>query len=256
MKKIVLTITAILLLAPSVTRAHGYYPSYSSVRYRAHWSIHVQDLVPGDVYYTPYAFDHGHSGLVRDDVRYSPYAFRHGHSGLITEDGHSYRPDYSPDGRIIYVVGYSLDSRPSCVSSQTPDFKGMMERREMMVRARKEDSKKINTEKERQRQKIAAISEFLKGKNMGDFEVRYGRISIAGQRDAYFISRDSGNRLSMVIRYSDIGSKSPHYKGYEKEWQDFCRECKDKLGDTVRIHEIKAANEEGIKAQLRELFAS
>jgi len=74
--------------------AKGYYYGHGygrhSWRYRVRWSMHTHSLVPGNLYYSPYAPGHGGTGLIDGHVRYSPYAFGGGRSGLVSDEGVTY----------------------------------------------------------------------------------------------------------------------------------------------------------------------
>lgn len=92
----ILLVTLILFITCTVAGArtifYGY--GYSDNRDRAHWSIYEGRLVPGDVHYSPYAFNYGQSGLIPDNVQYNMYAFSYGKSGLIYKDsGEPYCPN-------------------------------------------------------------------------------------------------------------------------------------------------------------------
>ena len=72
--------------ADTVFYGYGYgFYDHSYDRDQVHWSVYEHKLVSGDVYYSPYAFQYGHSGLVNKEFRYSPYAFGNGQSGLISK---------------------------------------------------------------------------------------------------------------------------------------------------------------------------
>ena len=101
--------------ADTVFYGYGFY-DYSYDRDQVHWSVYEHKLVSGDVYYSPYAFQYGHSGLVNKEFRYSPYAFRYGQSGLISKyDARPYNQDQAPAhifSPVVVVVQPSPDINP------------------------------------------------------------------------------------------------------------------------------------------------
>jgi len=93
-------------VAGARTVYYGYFwgSSFGSEQ-RAQWSIYEGRLVPsGEYYYSPYAFNYGHSGLVPQEFYYSPYAFSYGQSGLVSK--------YSAKPYCIVVVKQDTDVNP------------------------------------------------------------------------------------------------------------------------------------------------
>ncbi len=73
-------------------------------------------LVPSYLEYNPYALEYGKSGLVPSGVEYNPYAFDHEHSGLVGEAASGYRPRGACNSGTVAVTGNSR----SCVVAAWP----------------------------------------------------------------------------------------------------------------------------------------
>lgn len=101
--------------ADTVFYGYGFY-DYSYDRDQVRWSVYEHRLVSGDVYYSPYAFQYGHSGLVNKEFRYSPYAFGNGQTGLISKyDARPYNQNQAPAhifSPVVVVVQLSPDIDP------------------------------------------------------------------------------------------------------------------------------------------------
>lgn len=214
-----------LVLVCSITKACGY--GYSSIRYRTRWSPYVHGLVSGDIYYSPYAFRHGHSGLVRGDVRYSPYAFSYKHpSGLVVDYGYS--------SSVIYVTNRVSTQPVQSFEEQKKDSQEKMIVQQMRI--------------EKQRQHRIAIGEddgwwiilnFLKSKNV-NFKIR-NRLSIQNKTLCCEFLLGDGclikYRNPKAIEQAKTNPRyNRFYERYERDWTEFCKEHKSE------ICEIKSAS--------------
>lgn len=223
-----------LMVVPNTTKARSYCP----VRYRVRWSPYVHGLISGDVYYSPYAFRHGHSGLVCGDVRYSPYAFSCEHpSGLINDYGCCCRPS-----NMIYVTNWEL-SRVSTQPTQSfeemkKDYQEKVGARKARIESLKDSRKEINTAREKDGCWI--IFNYLKSKNI-TFKIR-NRLSAQNKTLCCEFLLGDG---SLLIKYRNPeaikqAKKNPRYNGfyqkYKEDWTEFCK------GYTGKIYEMDFAS--------------
>lgn len=122
---LVLTISTVLSVTANAAICHH------CNQYRVRWSPYTHSLVSGNVKYSPYAFEHGRSGmvykglryspyargLVHRNVRYSPYAFGFKKSGLVADPWISSCNYYcARPSRSACAVIYRNSSRSSCPS--------------------------------------------------------------------------------------------------------------------------------------------
>ena len=71
-KKIGLAVFVAVLLTTMCSVAGAYRGYCGTQRSRLRWSMYAHALVPEDLYYSPYAFGHGHNGLVSDNYYSAP----------------------------------------------------------------------------------------------------------------------------------------------------------------------------------------
>jgi len=157
--KLILRLTsAVLLLAPTLTQAQGWWNT-SRIHNRPRWSPYAfthkkSGLVSGDWKYSMVAFGPKHNGLVPGDVHYNPYAFGVKHNGLIRDHGGRY-PKYLPRGfphpcldfRVINII--TCNYQPHACNDNNKrqeDYKEKLKtRREKLAIQRKEIKKRKKT---------------------------------------------------------------------------------------------------------------
>lgn len=264
MKRISILAAAILMAAISVTEGHSSYWGGSTFDYRVRWSIYTQSLVSGDVHYSPYAYEYGHSGLVPYGVRYSPYAFSYEHpSGLVNDYASSPSSTkyiyYMPYEGIYPDFGLALQ-----YSVATADCSRHVSRPQQ---ARVRYAQKAETPKQRvrqaaesKRQERAArqtggsrvIAAYLAGRNI---EFRMDRLlQIEGKTISVdFLLTDS----KTLIKYWDpveilaLDQQPEHrkraYENYLESWKGFCGEYQQAGG---KIYQIVSADSDEILAKL------
>lgn len=87
MKRISILVTVVMATGAYGARSHTV-PFSCRISYSPYAYEHGSSgLIPRCVHYSPYALGHGYSGLVPSTIRYNPYALVPGHSGLISELG-------------------------------------------------------------------------------------------------------------------------------------------------------------------------
>ena len=264
MKRISILAAAILLVAISVTEGYSSYWGGSTWDYRVRWSIYTQSLVPGDVHYSPYAYNYGHSGLVPYWVRYSPYAFSYEHpSGLVSDYASSpsstryiyylpYDGGYKDPGWVVHYGGGASD----CVnqgsrSGQTREsYADKVKARSERVRQLAESSRQERTTRENGGSQI--IAAYLKSKNI---EFRTNRLL---QIEGKTISADfllTGRNI--IIKYWDpveilsldrqAEYRKRAYENYLESWKEFCGQYQQAGGT---IYQIVSADSDEILAKL------
>ncbi len=265
MKRISILATAVLVVAACTAEAriHGYSYGYGygANRHRVRWSIHTHSLISGDVYYSPYAFGGGHSGLVPGDVRYSPYAFGHGRSGLVYDGGgyshpnfgarhydvRHYRaaPDYSAhQSRGSHSYGHANVVRTTKVCRETAEARKA--RRAELAQARREKhASSSNNGRE-------IIAGYLKGRNIRFRTTRI--LSIEGKTISVDFLLNDGKT---ILKYWDPAEiqclGQPHerkrkfYDKYAESWFSFCAEHLKAGG---KIHQIISSDRDEILARL------
>jgi hypothetical protein len=260
MKRTLLLAVVILATLTSLSNARSYFP----VRYRTRWSPYASGLVTGDVHYSPYAFGIGRSGLVPGNVRYSPYAFGVKRSGLVVDPWWPYGFSFT------YGVHYET-LRPSAAaacnaprSCQTyiQESIDVLERmknyNEQKHKARRDRIEKIKESKRqinvaRQKDAKEIIRQYLKSKNINDFETN-GLLKISNKTvNVNFILRDK----NIMITYWDTdevqflsqqsGYKRNYYEKHEQTWRDFAQKYEQAGG---KVYLINSPDEEEIIAKL------
>ncbi len=263
MKRISLLTIVILASLPCSIKARSY---YFPVRFRTRWSIYDSGLVTGDVYYSPYAFGHGHNGLVPGNVRYSPYAFGVKHSGLVVDP---WWP-YGFTRNYAYALHYPTYRTPVAVDCSAPRpyqtsknesldllnrmksyYEEKLTTRIERIEKRRESKKQINMVKEKDGKEI--IYGYLKSRNIDDFEMK-GLFKINNKTvTVNFLLRDK----NIMITYRDLGQvqsliqqpgyKRNYYEKNEKTWRNFCEKYTQAGG---KIYQITSADEAEILAKL------
>lgn len=241
MKRIMLLVIVILLVVPGVTKA--YY--YSSVRYRTRWSPYAFGLVSGDVYYSPWAFQYGHSGLIPYWFRYSPYAFSYRHpSGLISDwySWYGYGRYYSPR------VSYSVDS---FAHNPSNSFEEMKKDSEEKARTRRLNIERVTQERRaaKKNNKKQIICKYLRSKN-----IKFRPIDGCSRANVDFWLED----MNTVLRYQNPTEVQYFENLPEHDYKRILYEkYKQRAADRFReypVYMIRAANEEDILTGLMLCF--
>jgi hypothetical protein len=245
MKRISILTIVVLLAVTSVAGARRY--SYGHHRgfdrHRVRWSIHTQSLISGDLYYSPYAFRFGSTGLVPYWVRYSPYAFSFEHpSGLVNDLASytrnvNYRPrDYSRQSTAR--AGYDCRGNYSNLSYDPESYQQRMAvRRAEAQRIREARKEKVPV---RQEDESRFVSNYLKSRNV-DFKTHnYLRID-SRTVSVSFLLEDK----NMIVKYWNpdeidlLESKSEYkrnaYIKYLQDWNEFCAEYVNKGGKVCQV---------------------
>lgn len=108
---------------------------YSYSQDQVHWSVYEHKLVSGDVYYSPYAYRYGQSGLVNKEFRYSPYALKYGQTGLISQ--YDVRPYCSAPVAVAVQPNPSFDQIFKQETAQQKRYQENVEARRKKVEQRK-----------------------------------------------------------------------------------------------------------------------
>jgi hypothetical protein len=269
MKRISILAAVIVMAAGSVTEGHFGYWYDDAFNYQVHWSIYTQSLVPGDVYYSPYAYNYGRSGLVPYWVRYSPYAFSYDHpSGLVNDYATSpsstkfiyYSPGYGsyayPGWPVDYSVAPAECSQSVSISeSASARYAKKIEARRQRIRQLTETRMQARTNGSSDRSRI--IASYLASRNI---KFRTNRLL---QIEGKTISADfllSGSRT--LIKYWDpveisaLGQQPEYrkraYENYVESWKGYCRAYQRTGG---KIYQIVSADSDEILAKLRDCSA-
>jgi len=261
MKRISISATVIVLVIACAAQARIQYYGYSQNRSRVRWSTYAGGLISGDVYYSPYAFGHGHSALVPGNVRYSPYAFGFGRSGLVVESATDYYgglhavryyphdfcaarfySDRKSGAGRSYEMPYV--AFPQKVSKETAETRNAG-RTQMTLARRRAPSSGSN-------EGWQIIAGYLKSRNIDFKTTRI--LSIEGATVSIDFVLDGGDT---VIKYWDPeelrslgqseGRKREFYDKYVKSWFGFCQEHLKAGG---RIHQIISSDSNEILAKL------
>jgi hypothetical protein len=263
MKRISFIVLAALVVTSGVAEAHSYY-SYSGYDYnQVRWSIYTHSLIPGDLYYSPYAYGYGQSGLVPYWVRYSPYAFGLSHSsGLVNDYATSptsscsiyYRPDEygyrSPGWNAYHYETAHQGNDGSNAEQRQASYAACVQARRDRIRERQQ---------ERQQERVTAgaggdqiVAAYLKSRNI-DF-----RTNRSLQIDGKTISADfelAGTNL--IVKYWDPVAilaldqqaqyRKKAYESYLQSWKQFAGQYQHAGGT---IYSIISADSTEILAKL------
>jgi len=261
MKRISVFTILVLMLVPSVSYARYY---GISARFRIRYSPYAFShkypvgLISGELQYSPYAVGYYPAGLIPYWFRYSPYAFSHNHpSGLISDYGSYFYFPYS----YRYFGLVDCDTNHNCNncrygSSDCPtESKNNYEERLNSQRYRTARltnyGNRTNMVREADGKEI--ISNYLKSKNISDFEV--DRIFSANNKtvSVNFVLRDK----NLIIKYwnpeeiqallQQPGYKRNFYEKYEQAWKDLYEKYKQ-AGE--KVYHIESANKEEILNKL------
>jgi hypothetical protein len=266
MKRISILAAVIVMAAGSVSEGHFGYGFFfdDAFNYQVHWSIYTQSLVPGDVYYSPYAYNYGRSGLVPYWIRYSPYAFSYDHpSGLVND----YATSPSSTKYIYYSPGYGSYTCPGW----PVDYSFAPAERSQNVSPAESASaryaKKVEARRQRIRQLTAArmqakangpgdrsrvIASYLSSRNI---EFKTDRLlQIEGKTISADFLLPGSNTL---IKYWDPVAiaaldQQPKYRrrayeNYLESWKGYCRAYQRAGG---RVYQIASADSDEILAKL------
>lgn len=261
MKRISILATAVLMIAAGMAEARIYDHSYGydSNRYRVRWSIHKHGLISGDVYYSPYAFGHGHSGLVPGEVRYCPYAFGHGRSGLVYDDGGYSHPDFGARyyDAPQYPAAPGSSAHPSCSShGHTSQVLTPIRNKETVEarRAGRIDLAQARREKNAARANDGKeiIAAYLKARNI-DFRTTR-TLGIEGKTISVDFLLNDGktilkywNPVEILSLGQPQGRRRKFYEKYLESWAGFCAEH---LRAGGKIHQIISSDADDILAKL------
>ena len=276
MKRISLLAIAMLMIVPSLAKAHFW--DYTSVRYRTRWSPYAfshksSGLISGHYEYSPYAFSHKNTGFIHREVRWSPYAFSHKSSGLIS-DNLGYSPyafnykhsglvanDYRRNYRICsppIVIVHTIDNTPCArsYSSRSSDKtkainKKLPTSRRERLQAQMNARKQTKTAKKKDSKDI--ICSYLKSRNIDDFKMT-GILKIDGKLiNVSFLLNDR----NLMITYWDLdevesliqqpGYQRKYFEKHERQWKNLCNQYIQAGG---KIYPITSADENEILAKL------
>ena len=236
---------------------------------RVHWSIHTQSLIPGDLYYSPYAYRFGGTGLVPYWVRYSPYAFGFDHpSGLVN--------DLAVCTQNIYYYpncsSYTCTSRAGCnagyyTNNCSIKVSGMDYNREsyqQKLALRRQTAKQIR-EISRQREQARLedssrfVTNYLNSRHIDFRPQNYLRID--GQTVSVTFLLEGKN---VIVKYwnpdeIDLLEDKPEYKKdiyvkYLQQWNDFCADYINKGGKVCQIISADQKDIDSKLVQCRELI--
>jgi hypothetical protein len=212
--------------------------------------MHTQSLVPGDVYYSPYAYRPGHSGLVPYWVRYSPYAYSYQHpSGLVNDYAGSVSSiNYYPDN-------YRYEGPARCAYNRGNNSSNPVRARESYaekVEARKKRIRLLAQSRNRESDPKEIIAGYLKSKNI-DFKTNR-ILQIEGKTlSVDFLLKDRNiifkywNPLEILALEQQPEYKRIFYEKYLETWGDFCVKYQKSGG---KIYQIISADTEEILAKL------
>lgn len=262
MKRISFIVLAMLFIASGV-KGGGYFSyGYSGYgRDHVRWSVYTQSLIPDDFYYSPYAHNYSHSGLVPYWVRYSPYAFGVNHpSGLVNDYALSpcsvyYDPqvyDYGSPGRKVYRyrVAYHAGNAGSNAEQTQAGYAAHIQARRDRIRERQQAGQEARmTAKAGGEQIIAA---YLASKNV-DFRMNR-LLQIAGKTISADFELTGRN---VIVKYWDpveilaLDQQAQHrkmaYENYLQSWKQFAGQYQDAGGE---IYSIISADSGEILAKL------
>ncbi|HUV66755.1 MAG TPA: hypothetical protein VMW24_22900 [Sedimentisphaerales bacterium] len=262
MKRISFIVLAALFVASGAAEAHDYY-SYSGYDCNhVRWSIYTHSLVPGDLYYSPYAYSYGQSGLVPYWVRYSPYAFGLNHpSGLVNDYVSSpisansiyYYPEgHRSSGWSAYDYGtaYHGDNTGSKAGQRQASYAAHIQARRDRLRERQQASQERTMAAGSGGDQIVAA--YLRSKNI-DFTMN--RLFQIGSKT---ISADFQlTDRNIIVKYWDpveilaLDQQAQYrklaYENYLKSWKDFCGQYQ-RAGGTV--YSVVSADSAEILAKL------
>jgi len=259
MKRISLLAIVLLMVLPGVTKSR----TYTQVRYRTRWSPYAFGLISGDVYYSPYAFRHGHSGLVSGNVRYSPYAFGIRRSGLVVDPWHyatgriyalHYRtccPTVAVDCGAYHPHRACTQKRSGFSNETNNSYKERLIAQRQRIEQLRSSQKQINLAKAKDGKEI--IYRYLKSRNINDFEIK-GLLRVDNKTvSVNFLLRDK----NIMISYRDLdqaqvliqqpGHKRNYYEKNEQQWRNFCEKYAQAGGE---IYLITSADQNEILAKL------
>jgi hypothetical protein len=237
------------MVMTSVTKGFYYYGHHFR-RYRVRWSMHTHSLVPGDVYYSPYAYKPGHSGLVPYWVRYSPYAYSYQHpSGLVN--------DYASSTRAInyYPYNYRYTGSARCAYDRGNSNSNPNQARATYaekLEARNKSIKWAARPRNRQIDPKQIIAQYLKSKNI-DFGMNR-ILQIEGKTISVdFLLKDKNiilkywNPVEILALEQQPQYKKMFYEKYLETWGDFCAKYQNSGG---KIYQIITADTKEILAKL------
>ncbi len=263
MKRISFIVLATLFVTSGAAEAYSVYryPGYDYGRVR--WSMYTFSLIPGDLYYSPYAYGSDQSGLVPTWVRYSPYAFGLDHpSGLVNDFAISQSSIYYDPQRYVYTSpgwnahdygvmfhggsgGSSANQRPASYAA--------------CVQARKDRLKE--RQQARQEEKTTAgsggdqiVAAYLKSKNI-DFRMNRA-LQIAGKTisaDFELTGRNATIKYWDPVAILALDQQAPYrkraYESYLQSWKDYSGQYQLAGG---KIYSIISADSGQILAKLAE----
>jgi len=257
MKRISILAIVMLTIAPAVTKARSYCPA----RYRVRWSPYASGLISGDVYYSPYAYQYGHSGLVPGNFRYSPYAYGYKRSGLVADPWGEFA--YYPS--TIYYDNCHYGSVADCGAHRSSDalshnlssLNTMQDSYEQKLEARKENLRRLRESRQekyimRAKDGKEIISAYLKIK---DIDFRTNRILQIENKtiSVDFLLKDRNiiikywNPVEILSLEKQADYRRDFYKRYLESWKDFCEKYQRAGG---KIYQIISADIEEIIAKL------
>jgi len=253
MKRISFIVLATLSIAPGVAKAFGYnyYTGYEHDRVR--WSIYAHSLIAGDLYYSPYAYTYGQSGLVPYWVRYSPYAFGLDHpSGLVNDYVSSSSAPcsiyYYPAGcgcagparsAYDYTTAYYGDNDGARAEQQRQaSYAAQVQARRDRVKERQQARQEGKTTAESGGYQIVAT--YLRSKNI-DFKMNR-LLQIGGKTISADFELAGG---TMTIKYWDpaailaLDQQAPYrrkaYESYLQSWTQFAQQYQHAGGTVYSI---------------------